>query len=269
MYPLPPNEKIALHLMSYHETGSWHLDYAKVAYSSNDPGGLSVGWGQAALTTSESTLTKMMDAYLAAQGIYADELRKYIEPLRAWDKPTQASSKVHDLFKVMAQDPVWQGIQDRAFTSYMDRARERLAQRGMTSHVAFAFWVDMEIQHGRDWLADRALKAIRGEGPKAYQDLLRQGATDYYGGEWGGQEEYDESCEQDVLWATILCRLDFLMTEAPSPEAGRSWPPSTYRCAHLAWLAENGPEVWDWGMQVQTVHPQNRLWEVTQGLLVK
>ena len=222
MSALPVEEQIAMALMSYHETGKWGRDYAKIALTPGDAGGLSVGWGQAALQTDARVLGKMLQQYAADQSAqHSGALRSYMPGLLSLDPVVQGDPGLHDLLRVMATDPVWRGIQDRTFASYLDRARQRWQDRGWTGHMSLCMLIDMEIQHGSDWLVDRALRAISGQGPQAYKDLIIMGTRDHYGGMWEGYgvESYDPENEDDVVWATLLCRLDFLMTEARSPSS--------------------------------------------------
>ena len=268
---LPVHEQISMALMSYHETGKWSKDYAKIGLTPGDGGGLSVGWGQAALQTDDRVLGGMLEQYMDdATALHSSALRPYMPGLLSLDQATQADSGLHELLRTMAADPLWRSIQDRKFASYLDRARNRWKARGWSSHMSLCLLLDMEIQHGSDWLVDRALRAIDGKGHQSYRDLLIMGTKDHYGGVWDGYgvEPYDPDVEADVVWATLLCRLDFLMTEARNSDEQVTWRGSTYRCNHLMWLYENHTEDFAWGMQVQTTHPDNKLWTISPELLI-
>lgn len=277
---MPVADQIALGMMALAETGSWTRDYAKVTFEPDDPGGLSVGWGQAAYQTRAATLKKFFEEYVQKpDAMFGDTLSPWLPKLAGYwgtkqeqllSRRTQADPQLHSLLVQMAGDPVWRSIQDSGFLAYHERAMQRANNRGYSSDLMRCLLVDMEIQHGGDWLLARALKAMAGEGHKAYQRVLQTGAKDNYGGDWPGQDDWDVDDELDVIKATLLLRIDFLMTEGPTPKEQRIWPPTTYRCNHIMWLAEREQLSFDWGMTVRTIHPRwmrNKLWTIQQGLL--
>jgi hypothetical protein len=277
---LPTADQISLAIMTLAETGSFSRNYGKVTFAPDDPGGLSVGWGQAAYQTREATLKRFFEQYASdPYSQYGTMLAPWLPKLAGfWGSPTeklisraaQSDPQLHSLLKAMASDPVWRGIQDQGFLEYHKRAMARADKHGYSSDLLRCLFLDMEIQHGGDWLLERAVKAIRGEGHTAYQDLLKQGVGDAYGCFWPGQEEWDESNELDVVKATLIARIDFLMTEGQTPEARSIWPKTTYRCNHLMWLAEKEVLGFDWGMSFRTIHPawmKNRVWSITPDLL--
>lgn len=284
---LPVHEQIACAILGYHETGKWERHYGKVAFSHNDPGGLSVGWGQAAFQTRSQFLGNMLQRYVddpLAQ--HASALKPWLEQLNLYwsgsqrgvkrSRVAQADPQLHALLRLMADDPVWQGIQDTRFLRELDRAREIWKKRKWESHLALLAIFDQVIQ-GPQWFMESRVDTILTKGGhEEYKAVVRRGASDFYSGHtWEGFGEEDEEGarwpdiedEYDYLYAWYLLRLDYLMTEGYNEQTKISWPRSSYRCAHLLWMMDN--DVWDfeWGVEIQTYHPQNQTWTITPELL--
>jgi chitosanase len=134
-------------------------DYSAIARNPQDPGGLSYGKHQAALT--KGTLHDLIERYCNhPEADYASALRPYLPQLKAGDRSLDRDQKIYDILKRAASDVTMQEVQDDFFNErYMAPALNKFKEFGFQNALSAAVIYDSYIHSGGLNMLSRTEKA--------------------------------------------------------------------------------------------------------------
>jgi len=123
-------------------------DYSAIARNPQDPGGLSYGKHQAALT--KGTLHDLIERYCNhPDADYASALRPYLPQMKAGDRALDRDQPLYDLLKRASLDPTMQEVQDAFFSErYMAPALSKFQELGFRHPLSAAVIYDSYIHSG-------------------------------------------------------------------------------------------------------------------------
>src|SRR5262247_334022 len=113
-------------------------DYSAIARNPKDPGGLSYGKHQAALT--KGTLHDLIERYCNhPEADYATALRPYLPQMKAGDRTLDRDQKLYDILKSASRDVTMQEVQDDFFSQrFMAPALDKFKELGFKSALSAA-----------------------------------------------------------------------------------------------------------------------------------
>lgn len=123
-------------------------DYSAIARNPQDPGGLSYGKHQAALT--KGTLHDLIERYCNhPEADFASALRPYLPQMKAGDRTLDRDQKLYDILKRASTDPTMQEVQDDFFSErYMAPALNKFKEFGFQHALSAAVVYDSYIHSG-------------------------------------------------------------------------------------------------------------------------
>jgi chitosanase len=150
-------EKIILdkvgRVLNVFETGKEEGDYANVTifpdgkFPDGTRGKRQITFG-AKQTTEQSNLNKLIEMYIAANGLFADEFKTYLPKIGV--ESLVNDSIFIDLLKLTGSDPIMKDTQDAFFNEvYMIPARKWFDENGFTLPLSIAVIFDSFIHSGK------------------------------------------------------------------------------------------------------------------------
>ena len=123
-------------------------DYSAIARNPQDPGGLSYGKHQAALT--KGTLHDLIERYCnTPEADFSTALRPYLPQMKAGDRTLDRDQKLYDILKRASLDPTMQEVQDDFFSErFMAPALAKFKEFGFSNALSAAVIYDSYIHSG-------------------------------------------------------------------------------------------------------------------------
>lgn len=139
-------KKTIMKIINVFETGKPDGDYGALVVL-NDGAGISFGRSQ--VTDGANSLDLLIDDYIDAGGLYADEFRPYTDRLANKALPLTNDDQFKQLLKRSASDPIMRAVQDEFFDSrYWDPSYLKSSDLGLTEPLSFAVVYDSYIHSG-------------------------------------------------------------------------------------------------------------------------
>ena len=121
-------KRTAQAIVNIFETGRVRGDYGSVTVVRGDPGHLTYGRSQAALTS--GNLHRLIERYCkAGDAQFAEALAPYLHRLEARDKALDADPALHGILRAAGRDPVMRAAQDAFFDETFWRSAVAAAAR--------------------------------------------------------------------------------------------------------------------------------------------
>jgi chitosanase len=146
-------------IVNIFETGEVRGGYGQVSVLPGDTGRLSYGRAQASLGS--GNLHLLLERYCATVGArYGPRLRAWLPALSSRNAAVDVDTKLHNLLRACADDPVMRDVQDALFDELFWQPAVRAATRmGLRSPLAFAVVYDSWVHGSWPLLRDRAQAA--------------------------------------------------------------------------------------------------------------
>lgn len=150
----PLQERTAKAIVNVFETGRVLGDYSRVTLLRGDTGHLTYGRSQT--TLGSGNLSKLLNAYVAADGAaFARDLQPYLPRMAARDLTLDFDTRLHALLRAAGADPVMRRVQDAFFDSeYWVPSCRVVRGRGFSSALAHAVVYDSHVHGSWDRIAD-------------------------------------------------------------------------------------------------------------------
>lgn len=153
----PTQVQAAQAIINIFETGSVRGDYGSVTVLEGDTGHLTFGRSQTTLST--GNLHDMLGLYCANPGArFGARLRSWLPRLNQRDETLDQATKLHNLLRATADDPVMRDVQDQFFDARYWAPAARAAERlGITSALGVAVVYDGHVHGSWGRLRDRTV----------------------------------------------------------------------------------------------------------------
>ena len=144
-------------IVNIFETGAVRGDYSQVTLLPGDTGRLT--YGRAQTTLGSGNLHVLIERYCAAAGArFATRLRTWLPALAARSPAADSNTRLHNLLRACADDPVMREVQDAFFDeTYWDPAVRAATRLGIRSPLGVAVIYDSSVHGSWALLRDRTL----------------------------------------------------------------------------------------------------------------
>jgi chitosanase len=152
--------RTAMAIVNLFETGQVLGDYGQVTVLAGDPGRLTYGRSQTTLASGK--LAELLQIYTGNPGArFAARLRPRLPEFERADAVLDSDTKLHNLLRACADDPVMRETQDRFFDTGFWRPALRAANKlGLQTPLAVAVVYDSHVHGSWTRLRDRTLEAV-------------------------------------------------------------------------------------------------------------
>src|SRR3569623_685032 len=144
-------------IVNIFETGSVRGDYSQVSLLPGDTGRLT--YGRAQTTLGSGNLNVLIQRYCARGGArFAARLRPWLSALATRSPAADTDSKLHNLLRACADDPIMRDVQDAFFDQvYWEPAVRAATRLGIRSPLGVAVVYDSWVHGSWALLRDRPL----------------------------------------------------------------------------------------------------------------
>jgi len=137
---------VAMRIVNVFETGKADGEYGALVVLKD---GACISFGRSQVTDGSNSLDLLIDQYIDAGGIYAEELRPYVVHLADPLMPLSKDAAFKELLKKTATDPIMRQVQDDFFDKrYWEPARKKCESMGLVEPLSLAIVYDSYIHSG-------------------------------------------------------------------------------------------------------------------------